>query len=38
MIASALGHKAFEIGPTTDDTEIVGIVVGAIVGTWRAVE
>ena len=31
-------HKVIEIGPTTDDAEIVGIVVGAIVGTRRAVE
>ena len=28
-------HKPIEIGPTTVDTEIVGIVVGAIVGTRR---
>ena len=31
-------HQAIEIGPGTDDAEIVGIVVGAIVGTRRAVE
>ena len=29
-------HEAIEIGPGTDDAEIVGIVVGAIVGTRRA--
>ena len=28
-------HEAITIGPTTDETEIVGIVVGAIVGTRR---
>ena len=31
-------HKPIEIGTTTVDAEIVGIVVGAIVGTRRAVE
>ena len=31
-------HKPIKIGPTTADTEIVGIVVGAIVGTRRATE
>lgn len=31
-------HEAIEIGPTTDGAEIVGIVVGAIVGTRRAAE
>ena len=29
------GHDAIEIGPTTTDVEIVGVVVGAIVGTRR---
>jgi hypothetical protein len=31
-------HEAIEIGPTTADVEIVGVVVGAIVGTRRAAE
>ena len=31
-------HEAIRIGPTTDDAEIVGIVVGAIVGTRRGPE
>ena len=31
-------HKPIRIGPTTEDAEIVGIVVGAIVGTRRGVE
>ena len=31
-------HEPIEIGPTTEDAEIVGIVVGAIVGTRRAAE
>ena len=29
-------HEPIEIGPTTDDAEIVGIVVGAIVGIRRS--
>ena len=32
------GHKTIETGPGTDDAEIVGIVVGAIVGTRRTGE
>ena len=31
-------HEPIEIGPTTADIEIVGVVVGAIVGTRRALE
>ena len=31
-------HKPIQVGPTTEDAEIVGIVVGAIVGTRRAAE
>ena len=31
-------HKTIEIGPGTDDAEIVGIVVAAIVGTLRTGE
>ena len=31
-------HEPIPIGPSTEDAEIVGIVVGAIVGTRRAVE
>ena len=31
-------HQAIEIGPDTDDAEIVGIVVGAIVGTRRTTD
>ena len=35
-VSSNPEHEAIRIGPTTDDAEIVGIVVGAIVGTRRA--
>ena len=28
-------HKPIEIGPTTEDAEIIGVVAGAIVGTRR---
>lgn len=31
-------HQTIEIGPGTDDAEIVGVVVGAIVGTRRATD
>ena len=31
-------HEAITIGPTTVDAEIVGVVVGAIVGTRRATD
>ena len=37
-VSSNPDHESIEIGPTTDDAEIVGIVVGAIVGTRRGAE
>ena len=37
-VSSNPEHEAITIGPTTDDAEIVGIVVGAIVGTRRGPE
>ena len=37
-VSSNPDHKAIQVGPTTPDAEIVGIVVGAIVGGRRASE
>ena len=37
-VSSNPEHKAISIGPTTEDAEIVGIVVGAIVGSRRGPE
>lgn len=31
-VSTDSGHETFAVGPTSDDTEIVGVVVGAIVG------